>query len=861
MQNVIVSLTTIKSRLYNLPIVLSSILTKNTSLFTIHIFISNDGNIYDDGCNKEDLIDLNKFIYENNNSNSNVKILISETQNIGPYRKLIPALKLYKNHIIITMDDDESFESNLVDKFLKAYEEHKCIICSVARIVDITNWANMNDAIDNYKKLFVTDSSYMNLLPEGCGGILYHSNMFNDDFIDFDYKLLDDLTIKNDDIFFRFYTYHLNIPIFVIPIYQRNIYNTNQTCTLFNTNQNQKMNDIFEKIQKYQLIFRNSPANNYDNNTDIYNLINLHKNQIDKTYKKYVHTGTDVKKLQYRIKKEQKNDIVFDLNNIIQNTFFNGDTTDINAILINIEKDKIRYESAIEEFKKFSITNFVHLKATYWKNTFDFVNDMNGVLFFLRKYNKNIPSDVLKMNIFSDFNDKNILIQDGPLACYCSHTRAIIYGYLNFKNYTMIVEDDFYINDINAIIENLNKIPNDWDIICFGAQPINKFYDGSFYKFSDMFHSTQFYVIKNSSIETIFKYIYPIIDQIDILLSKAHDNLNIYNIPDCILQKNYDSNTQNNLYVIYNSPNYEFIRKCIENVKQLLINIFCAELNITKNEHMQNIILKILYDVIFNAIVNIKTVEKIIINKTKQYENYFFYDNKKKLHVEISVIMDACIKGMNIDTLVDNLIDDIYYIIKCFALSDTIDELYNEKLISLNYGSTSNVYLLENNNKVVKIYNKSLRWKCDGHDDNLEIIKNEINILHKLNRTIVHCENKIYCDYLGESLFDNFYLPTDWIEQLTNIFTMFTEHNIFYPEFNLKNIVCQNDKLNIIDFGLAKIDNLGNGSNLNNFIELLTLINDKFKNIANIEHRYVYYNNLINNIKMSNDTKYKTNIY
>lgn len=53
----------------------------------------------------------------------------------------------------------------------------------------------------------------------------------------------------------------------------------------------------------------------------INNLINLHKTQIDKTYKKYVHMSTDVKKLQYRIKKQHQNNIIFDLNNIIQTIF------------------------------------------------------------------------------------------------------------------------------------------------------------------------------------------------------------------------------------------------------------------------------------------------------------------------------------------------------------------------------------------------------------------------------------------------------------------------------------------------------------------------------------------------------------
>jgi hypothetical protein len=863
-QNIILSLTTIKSRVKNLPKILTSILNKNILQYTIHIFYSNSKNIYDEGCSDNDLFDLMKFINKNNDENKDVKIFLSETVNIGPYRKLIPALKLYKDNIIITIDDDEIFENNIVDCFVETYQKHKCIICSIGRIIDIGNWKNMNDTINYYEKIFVTDKPYMNILPEGYGGILYHSNMFDDEFIKFDFNSLDNVTIKNDDIFFRYYTYNKNIPIYATPIYQSNIYNIDQTNTLFTSNKHEKISHLFVITNKYHEIFTKN-IKNYDSINDINQLINLHSVQKNNTYKICVHTGTDVKKLQYILKNETLNDLSINLNKTMQNTFFNGNETKINTILINIEKDTHRYESSINEFKKLMISDFIHLKATYWKNTEYFVDDMNNVIKFLNNYTTTVCNLPLKMNIFSEFNDKNILIQDGPLACYCSHVRAMMYGYLNFNNYTIIVEDDFCVDDIEIIIKNLNKIPNDWDVICFGAQPINKFYDGDFYKFTDLFHSTQFYIIRNTSMEIIFKNIYPIYDQIDILLSKMHGILNIYNIPNSVLQKNFVSNTQNNLYVMYNSPNYKYIRTSIENIKTLLIDILCSELQINKNKYVDNIVLKLLFDVVFDVIVNSNfsiQPELEEIDQIDQYAEYFLQNNRKKLFREIFIVINSCLKGINVTTIVEHIVNDIYNIIKCFSDTSSIDNFFNEKMIPLNYGSTSNVYLLVDHEIVVKVYNTKLRWEYVNHNNSSKIMEKEIVILNKVQKIIKHTSDKIYMKYTGDTLFDNFILPVNWIDQLRKIFDMFNKNNIYYPEFNLKNITCKNDNLDIIDFGLAEIiENTDNNLNLINFIDLLTMFDEKFQSITNIEEQHVYYSNFINNVKMSNEKKYNMNIF
>lgn len=941
--DIVLSVTTIKSRICKLPKILSSIIKKNNLPYTIHIFYSSEPNIYDDGCNQCDLEELYVFARVLAQTNSNIQMKISQVENIGPYRKLIPALKIYKNHIIITIDDDEIFEDNLIDLFVEAYVKHNCIICSSSSIVDIKNYLNMSDTIDYYNKIFKTDTPYMNLLPQGYGGILYHSSMFDENFINFNYGELDQMLIKNDDAFIRFYTYNKNIPVFVLDICQSNIYNFDLNESLFKSNKNEKLNLIFQKIylhqQKLNSTFEQdmNENNNKDhkynyecdhnqdqiNTTDIIKLLELYQLQKHQIQKYSVHTGTDVKKLQYKINFESSNKFI-DLNKQIQDLFFNASRTKTNVLLINILSDELRYSSAMHEFKKLLVTDFIHLKATYWKEKEKFVNDMEYVINFIGKFNSNVSNKKLNLNDFSEFNDPNIIIQDGPLACYCSHVRSMIYGYLNFEHYTIVVEDDICIGDTSLITDCLKKIPNDWDIICFGAQPINKFYEGSFYKFTDLFHSTQFYLIRNSCMSTVFKNLYPINDQVDILLSKLHNVLNIYNIPNSVFQKNYETNTQNNLFVIYNSPNYEYMRISINKIKLLLCEILKKKYwnnlqDDTKKifeNNMRDVSLKILFDVIFDKISFDNNSDKFVRNNNLSlqnynphqhsqnntthnnitYNDYFLQNNTEKLKKEISIIINGCVKGINVDDYVSHIINDIYEIIDGFdvyALVSNLNPNLNPNLnspiqiIPLNYGSTSNIMLACNEKSfdmercvVIKHYNHNPRWKnltCE-HVSSKDICTKEIQILNLLKNSnhfakIINTNantntstNMIFLEYTGYTLFDNFTLVYDWEKQIGDIFDELDKRDIYYPEFNLKNITCKNGIMYFIDFGLARIefDIEKNNININNknvFIDLLQIISNKFKIITDVDIQHVFYNNLINNIKLTKNPKYINNIF
>ena len=531
-------------------------------------------------------------------------------------------------------------------------------------------------------------------------------------------------------------------------------------------------------------------------------------------------------------------------------------TLSINCILINIKKDTARFKSSKEELEKLSINigTFTHFDATYWKETENLENVLNTVITFLKQFNTDITIDKIKINMFSETNDFNIKIQDGPLACYCSHLKAMMHGYLNFSDYTIIIEDDISVDSTINIEKYIKLVPNDWDIICLNSQPLSNNKD-PFYKFNNTFYHLHFYIIKNTCLETIFRNIYPITDQIDVLIGNLHDKLNIYNIVNTVSQKNFITNIQNNIHVIYNTSTYYTLREEIKSLEDLCFNYVNDRLK--GNIFNRNITNKILEDVVYNNIFN-NIEDKFSVDPNILVQNIV---NNNKLYDNIQKIVAYFIKDHNTDNFISHLIEEIEFIIRSFELHNNFDKEYSETMKAYNFGSTSSVYLLEKNNIVIKSYNIRLRWKTKNHDNVMNIFNKELSTLHKLNIISSYdSENLIIkMPYKGESLYDNFTLPHDWKIQIKNIFTVLSNNNIYYPEFNLRNIVILNNIISFIDYGLShNVENcrVDNEINLKIFVELIELLNDKF---SETNDRHVLYNTFMNNLKRLN--KYPENIF
>ena len=550
--------------------------------------------------------------------------------------------------------------------------------------------------------------------------------------------------------------------------------------------------------------------------------------------KDHIATGVDAKILQYEENALNISDDTIDIIDMLGGKQ--------NCILINMEKDVQRYHTSVDQLKKVSIQNFVHLKGTDGrnKNKESLEKDLTYILNFISQFNPQIEPKQIKINEFSEINDAGVQIQDGPLGCYCSHLRALIYGYLNYEDYTIICEDDISITNTEKIKNYLPQIPDDWDIICLNSRAKNISYgDDPFYKFTDDFHSGHFYIVKNKCLPTLFSGMYPMTDQIDVLISDMVPKLNIYNIPDTVYQKNIKTNTQNNLSIIFSSPNYRPVTEALNNSEEILNKL--ANRILPENEERNKIIVKnLMYDVLYNFILT----DGINNEPGPNIEDYQFDNIYKEdpefilLEKYITFFLQCSRKGIDPKSAAKGLAN------VCLFTLNKFSDLHNtsENIRAYSFGSTAHTYKIEDT--LLKRYNDKLRWATNGHDNVNTIIKKEVDILVRIQgipgtpKLISNASRNIYMSYNGESLYNDFNLPTDWKQQITNIFDSLTSNGIFYPEFRLQNILVLNGKITFVDFGLAEFrTDCDNTDNLNKFITYLGLMEERFKGV-DIDERH-----------------------
>jgi GR25 family glycosyltransferase involved in LPS biosynthesis/predicted Ser/Thr protein kinase len=561
--------------------------------------------------------------------------------------------------------------------------------------------------------------------------------------------------------------------------------------------------------------------------------------------------GVDAKLLAYDEDATTKCYNKIDLKEIIEKHLIKH-KTDTNCILINIEKDIPRYKNSVKEFEKISLDKFVHLKATYWKEKENLENDMTMVLEFLKRFNPDMQVNKIKIDDFSIVNDDNIYIQDGPLACYCSHLRAMIYGYMNFQDYTIIVEDDISITNTENIEKYLKQIPDDWDIIFMNSSPKNVMHDEPFYKFTDYFHSAHFYIINHKCFPTLFQNLYPIPDQVDTLISNLIDKLNLYNIPETVFQRNIATNTQNNLHVIFNSPAYFVTRNTINRIKSLIL--YFLDLMLPNNTNNMKMVSHLIYDVLFEYILSSQTIHSIGADDYK-IDDFKYVDlpEYKTLETYIHNFIRNGKKGIKSELEAKRLLNVIMSIILKFQDHNTIDPEYGAVLRAYSYGSSAQAYKIDESHRgsiIVKKYNDKLRWVAKGHENSRDVFNKEVGILKRIMH--LECVPKLLgydadrmvlkMSYVGESLYYDFKLPANWREQIKIIFEDFTKNGVYYPEFRLHNILVLDDKISFIDFGLAESGSMrDNCDNCDRFISALELLEEKFITVTSIEERHQLY--------------------
>ena len=197
------------------------------------------------------------------------------------------------------------------------------------------------------------------------------------------------------------------------------------------------------------------------------------------------------------------------------------------------------------------------------------------------------------------------------------------------------------------------------------------------------------------------------------------------------------------------------------------------------------------------------------------------------------------------------ILTQIQWLLAQFTLHNTIDDMHKERkgvIKAYSCGSTASIYLVDGENgerTIVKQYNTRFRWSHPGHNHVDSVFNKEADMIGRLGYScdIDRSRHIIRMPYFGVSLYEllctssqrlgiSRVLPTDWSNQLRTRFSELDEKGIYYPEFNLHNMVVHEGRLSFVDYGLAEVRpaenaegggvNGVNNENANQFGALLT---------------------------------------
>jgi glycosyltransferase involved in cell wall biosynthesis len=195
-KKMIISLTSISGREEALVKTIDSLLNQTVKL-DIHLWVSREPYLLDKG-----------FTFEPEG------VFIHYVPNHGPFRKLLPAVSMFPNEIIITVDDDTEYHPQFIET-IKSHYKDGILAFRACRISETpyNTWEEVQET-----------TTELDLFAKGNGGVVYDAQLFQkEEFFNPIYK---SLCPTNDDIWLNFWRIKEKIPLKVITL--QNYYKTNQ---------------------------------------------------------------------------------------------------------------------------------------------------------------------------------------------------------------------------------------------------------------------------------------------------------------------------------------------------------------------------------------------------------------------------------------------------------------------------------------------------------------------------------------------------------------------------------------------------------------------------------------------------------
>lgn len=191
---IVVSLTSIPARLYEMSTTIESLLNQTLKPDAITLWLD------------ETKLDFDALPLELQRQTKR-GLTVAFCRDIGPHTKLLPALQAHPDDVIITVDDDVLYPFDLVERMYRHYQQDPTkIYCTRARRIATQgrdfkygDWQNLSSEVEGH-----------DVLPLGVGGVLYPPHVFDDEV--FNVEMFQKLTPKADDVWFKAMALRRGVP-------------------------------------------------------------------------------------------------------------------------------------------------------------------------------------------------------------------------------------------------------------------------------------------------------------------------------------------------------------------------------------------------------------------------------------------------------------------------------------------------------------------------------------------------------------------------------------------------------------------------------------------------------------------------
>ena len=206
-EQLIVSLTTYGKRLYNVYLAIESIMQQTRKANRIVLWL--------DEALKDTQLPQTIILQQKRG------LEIRYCKDIKSYKKLIPALQLFPNDTIVTIDDDAIYHHDLLEEMIKTrLEEPNCIICNRYHKIKLNKDGSLKPYLEWDIECKEEAKSHL-CFSTGVGGVMYPPASLSNEV--FNEKVFTELCPFADDVWFKAMAIINNVPYKPIP---QNIHKT-----------------------------------------------------------------------------------------------------------------------------------------------------------------------------------------------------------------------------------------------------------------------------------------------------------------------------------------------------------------------------------------------------------------------------------------------------------------------------------------------------------------------------------------------------------------------------------------------------------------------------------------------------------